>query len=90
MIADIVVDFTSHLKHGNVFLVELDLPIQDHPDDVPSHISVELYLIAHDCEQAQYIAHTMYPDAEGISVHIDPIDEFTYVSRRNRSILQGT
>lgn len=88
MIADLVIDFENQLKTGHVYLVELELPWQDSPDEAPSSITTDLYLIARDHEQAKYIAHTMYPDATIISSGVEPVDEFTYISRRNRSILQ--
>jgi hypothetical protein len=85
--SDLIVDFDSHLKHGHVYLVELELEWQDHPDDAPSTISADVYIIAPNPDLAQYIATTLYPECTGISVHEEPITEYSYAARRNRSIL---
>ncbi len=87
MMSDMIQDFDKHLQHGNVFLVEIELPLQDAPDDVPNSISVDVYVTAKNHDQAQYIASTMYPDYESISVYHEPISEFEYAARRNRSML---
>jgi len=87
MMSDLVIDFESHLKHGSVYLVEVELPWQDHPDEAPSTIFTDVYVIAISFDQAQYIVSTMYPDYESISVNHEPITEFEYAARRNRSIL---
>lgn len=85
MIADLVIDFDTHLQNGSVWLVELDLPLQDAPDDVPSSITVDCYVTAHTQHQATYIAQCMYPDSLGCSVS-EPITQEEYATRRNRSI----
>lgn len=85
--SDIIIDFDNSLKNGHVYLVELELPLQDHPDDVPSSITADVYLVASSWYQAQYIAQTMYPDALGVSVYEEPVSEYDYAARRNRSIL---
>lgn len=87
MTADLIIDFDNHLKHGNVWLVQLELPLQDAPDDVPSCIITHVYVVAKNYYQAQYIANSMYPDCIGMSIHQDPVSEFDYAARRNRSIL---
>lgn len=87
MIADLIVDFDSSLRTGNVYLVEVEMPLLDHPDDVPSSITADVYLIASSWFQAQYIARTLYPDSLGISVYEEPISEYNYAARRNRNIL---
>jgi hypothetical protein len=87
MIADLIIDFDNHLKHNKVYLVELELPLQDAPEDVPNSITADVYVIANNYYQAQYIANTMYPDISGVSVHEDPITEQEYATRRNRSLL---
>ncbi len=86
MIADLIIDFDSHLKHGKMWLVELQLPLQDAPEDVPSCIDVDLYLAANNQHQAMYIAQCMYPDNVGCSCNDDPVTEEIYASRRNRSL----
>ena len=91
MIADVVSDFDSHLKNGNVYLVELELAWEDESAEPTTGVlNYDVYLVATSGAQAHYIATTMYPDALSYVYSEDPIDEFTYVSRRNRSLLQGT
>lgn len=87
MIADLVIDFEHHLKRGAVYLVEVELPWQDAPDEAPSSITADVYVVAVNHDQAQYIVSTMYPDYASISVHHEPITEYEYAARRNRSIL---
>ena len=91
MIADIIHDFEAHLSNGNVYLVEVEMGWEDE-DSEPGHgtINYDVFLIANSGAQAHYIANTMYPDALSYAYSEDPIDEFTYVSRRNRSLLQKT
>lgn len=86
MIADLVIDFDNHLKNNKVWLVNLDLPLQDAPDDVPSSISVDLYIVANNQNQAMYIAQDMYPDCLGCTIDDVPVTEHDYAARRNRSI----
>lgn len=85
--SDMIVDFENSLKNGHVYLVEVELPMQDAPEDVPDAIIADLYLVASSWYQAQYIAQTMYPDATSVSVYEEPVNEFDYAARRNRSIL---
>jgi hypothetical protein len=87
MMSDMIVDFENSLKNGYVYLVEVELPMQDAPEDVPDSIVADLYLVASSWYQAQYIAQTMYPDATSVSVYEEPVNEFDYAARRNRSIL---
>ena len=85
--SDLIIDFDNHLKHGKVYLVELELPWQDSPDEAPSSITADVYVVANSYYQAQYIAQSMYPDAEGVSVYEEQITEYEYAARRNRSVL---
>lgn len=87
MIADLIVDFDFHLEHGKVWLVELLLPLLDAPDDVPSHLSTDVYVIANSQNQALYIAQCMYPDSIEAASPDSPITPEQYAARRNRSIL---
>jgi len=87
MIADLIVDFDFHLEHGKVWLVELSLPLLDAPDDVPSHIEVDVYVVANSQNQALYLAQCMYPDSIGAASPDSPISPEQYAARRNRSIL---
>lgn len=87
MIADLIIDFDSSLRSGHVYLVEVEMPLQDHPDEVPNSITADVYLVASSWYQAQYIAQTMYPDALNVSVYEEPVSEYDYAARRNRNIL---
>jgi hypothetical protein len=85
--SDLVIDFENHLKHGNVYLAEVDLELQDAPDDVPSSITADVYVIATNHDMAQFIVSQMYPDYLGLSINLEPITEYEYAARRNRSVL---
>lgn len=86
MIADIIHDFDWHLDHGNVYLVEVELPWDDENAE-PSHSTIDyaVYLIANSAAQAHYIANTMYPDALSYSWYDDPINREQYAARRDIS-----
>jgi hypothetical protein len=72
MAPDIVFSWQQHLKNGNVWRVEVELSMQDTPDDF--HIyNVEVYVVAPTVTLAQYIVATMYPDYEGIFVDDEPV-----------------
>ena len=87
MMSDMIIDFENHLKNGKVYLVEVALPLQDAPEDVPSYINADVYVVATSPHLAQYIVHTMYPDAESSSAYPEPVTEYEYAARRNRGIL---
>jgi hypothetical protein len=87
MMSDLIVDLDNHLKHGHVYLVELETEWQDHPDEAPGSITVDVYVIASNWHLAQHIAASMYPDAINLYTHEDPITEYAYAARRNRGIL---
>jgi hypothetical protein len=87
MMSDLIIDFDNHLKHGNVYLVELELPWQDAPDEAPNSITTDVYVIAANHYQALYIAQSMYPDSFDISISNEPVTEYEYAARRNRSVL---
>jgi hypothetical protein len=87
MMSDLVIDFENHLKNGKVYLVEVYLPLQDAPDDVPNCIIADVYVVANNSHQALYIANCMYPDNNGSTAGEQPITEYEYAARRNRSIL---
>ena len=68
---DMTISWDQHLKKGNVWRVEVELSMQDTPDDF--HIyNVEVYVVAPTVTLAQYIVATMYPDYEGIFVDDEP------------------
>jgi len=85
--SDLIVDFESHLRCGYVYMAEIELEMQDSPDDAPSSMSADVYVVAQNHHQAQYIVLSMYPDALSIYVIATPITEYEYAARRNRSIL---
>lgn len=87
MTADMIVDFESHLDHGKVWLVSLELPMQDAPDDVPDFLDVDLYVTADSIDHAQYLACCMYPDNIGCSINEQPVTKEEYANRGNRGIL---
>jgi len=68
---DMVVSWEQHLKKGNVWRVQVELAMQDTPDDFYTY-NVEVYVVASTQSLAQYIAATMYPDYEGIFVDDEP------------------
>ena len=68
---DMTVSWEQHLKSGNVWRVEVELAMQDTPDDFYTY-NVEVYVVASTQSLAQYIAATMYPDYEGIFVDDEP------------------
>jgi|TARA_B100001059_G_scaffold85300_1_gene83373 hypothetical protein len=72
MAPDIVVSWQQHLKNGNVWRVEVELSMQDTPDDFHTY-NVEVYVVAPTVTLAQYIVATMYPDYEGIFVDDEPV-----------------
>jgi len=73
MIADLHVDYDSHLRSGRVWRVEVGLPLQDAPDDVPYSIDVAVDVVAPNRDLAQYIAATMYPDYSYLSIPDEPL-----------------
>jgi len=87
MTADMIIDFDTHLANGRVYLVELELPFQDAPDDAPNVIRVDYYVLANNYVQASYLANSAYPDAVGVFTHEDPITPEQYAARGDRSIL---
>lgn len=86
MTPDLIIDFDNHLNRGAVYLVEVELPLQDAPEDVPNSINADVYVIANNHYQAQYIVNTMYPDSD-LYVHQIPITPQEYSTRRNRGLL---
>tara|TARA_B100001564_G_C20393173_1_gene557686 strand:+ start:512 stop:742 length:231 start_codon:yes stop_codon:yes gene_type:complete len=68
---DVTVSWDQHLKNGNVWRVEVELSMQDTPDDFYIY-NVEVYVVAPTVTLAQYIVATMYPDYEGIFVDDEP------------------
>ena len=84
MTADLVIDLENHIEHGNLWLVELEMPYED--DDATGVMNVDVYITATTLNQAMYIANSMYPDNLGCSGNHEPVTEEIYASRRNRSL----
>ena len=72
MNCDLVVSWNEHLKNGNVWRVEVELAIQDGPDDNPTYYTVCVDVVAPNRDLAQYIATTMYPDHTSICIDDKP------------------
>ena len=66
------VSFKEHLKHGNVWGVEVSLPIGGTPSDPPYTIDVLVDIIAPNRDLAQYIVSVMYPDYQSIRIPEEP------------------
>ena len=75
MSADMYVDYKSHLRHGNVWGVEVELPLQGGEEDDVDSISITVDIIAQDRELARYIVATMYPDYNSVAVDNLPMNE---------------
>ena len=73
MSSDVIVSWNQHLKNGNVWRVEVELPMQDTPGDDIYYYSLDVYVVAPNSNLAQYIVTTMYPDYESICVDDEPI-----------------
>ncbi len=84
MTADFVIDFESHLKRGDVYKVELQLPYEL-ADGSGGYFDYDVYLVAQNANQAHYLANCMYPDAVSVAWSDDPITSGEYDSRRNTS-----
>jgi len=72
MNCDLVVSWDQHLKNGNVWRVEVELPMQDGPLDNPTYYTVCVDVVAPNLDLAQYIATTMYPDHTSICIDDKP------------------
>ena len=70
---DMIVSWDKHLKNGNIWRVNVELPMQDAPEDAPQWLDVAVDVVAPNQQLAQYIATTMYPDYESLSVSDRPL-----------------
>ena len=43
---DMIVSWDSHLKHGNVWRIDIELPMLDAPDDAPNHLDICVDVVA--------------------------------------------
>ena len=73
MTADLVIDYDVHLRSGRVWRVELELPLEDAPEDVPSVISVAVDVVSPTRDLAQYIAATIYPEYISLCIDDEPL-----------------
>jgi hypothetical protein len=73
MTADLHIDYDVHLRSGRVWRVELQLPLQNAPDDAPNFIDVSVDVVAPNRELAQYIAATIYPEYLSLCIDYEPI-----------------
>ena len=73
MKADMTISWEQHLKNGNVWKVNVELPMQDTPGDDILFYSVDVYVVAPTSALAQYIVSTMYPDYLSLCIDDDPV-----------------
>jgi len=73
MMPDMIVGWEQHLKNGNVWRVEIQLPMQDAPDDAPNWLDVAVDVVAPNRELACYIVSTMYPDYDSMCSSDEPL-----------------
>jgi len=73
MMPDMIVGWEQHLKNGNVWRVEIQLPMQDAPDDAPNFLDVAVDVVAPNRELACYIVSTMYPDYDSMCSSDEPL-----------------
>ena len=70
---DMTISWDQHLKHGNVWQVEVELAMQGGDTDEQLYYNVAVDVVASTPELAQYIVTTMYPDYESICVDDEPV-----------------
>lgn len=73
MMSDMVIDYAAHLKAGRVWRVEIQLPMQDAPDDAPDFLNVSVDVVAPNKNLAQYIVSTIYTDFESLCISDEPL-----------------
>ena len=73
---DITLTWNDHLKNGLVWRVNLELAMEDVGDS--TFYSVDVYVVAPNQSLAQYIATTIYPEFECLSVDDEPMTPQTY------------
>jgi len=69
---DVTVSWEQHLKNGNVWRVNIELPMQDTPGDDILFYSVDVYIVAPTQALAQYIVSAMYPDYLSLCIDDEP------------------
>lgn len=70
---DMIVSWDNHLKHGNIWRIDVELPMQDAPDDAPNWLNVCVDVVAPTANLAQYIVQEMYPDCLSIVTPDEPL-----------------
>lgn len=73
MSADLHCDFEYHLRKGNVWRVEVEVPIEpDGPDDV-DFLQLSVDVVATNQNLAQYIVQELHPDCLFVCVSDEPL-----------------
>jgi len=70
---DMIVGWEQHLKNGNVWVVEVELAMQDGDSDMQRIYTVCVDVVAPNRDLAQYIVATMYPEYASLSVSDEPL-----------------
>ena len=70
---DVTVSWEQHLKNGNVWRVNIELPMQDTPGDDILFYSVDVYIVAPTQALAKYIVSAMYPDYLSLCIDDEPV-----------------
>jgi len=70
---DMIVGWEQHLKNGNVWRIEIQLPMQDSPEDQKNWVDVAVDVVAPTRDLACYIVSTMYPDYDSMCSNDEPI-----------------
>jgi hypothetical protein len=70
---DMIVGWEQHLKNGNVWVVEVELAMQDGDSDMQRIYTVCVDVVAPTQALAQYIVATMYPEYASLSVSDEPL-----------------
>ena len=69
---DMHVTYQDHVKHGNVWSVEVTLPMYDADEDNSEYLVVLVDIIAPNRKLAEYITSVMYPDHHSIYTSEQP------------------
>ena len=72
--SDMIVSWDKHLANENVWRVEVELPMQDAPEDKKQFLTVEVDVVAPNSDLAGYIVTTMYPDYESLCCNEKPLE----------------
>lgn len=73
MSADLHCDFEYHLQKGNVWRIEVEIPIEPAgPDDV-DFLQLSVDVVATSQNLAQYIVQELHPDCLSIVVPDEPL-----------------